>query len=205
MSELDHLVYAVPSLEEGVAWFASVTGVTPAKGGSHPGGTANYLVSFGPTSYLEIIGPDPAWEGERPRAFGLESLTSARLAAWAIHPADIDKTVRQARDAGYDPGDVEPLSRRKPDGTLLEWRLTRREDPAAIRPVPFLIDWGTTQHPADSGLPRVELVSFTATHPSPSVLLADLAAVGAALEVTEGESVSLTAVLSTPKGLVTLA
>ncbi|MEU4725511.1 VOC family protein [Nonomuraea dietziae] len=36
---LDHLVYAVPDLEEGVAAFAGRTGVLPMKGGSHPGGT----------------------------------------------------------------------------------------------------------------------------------------------------------------------
>ncbi|GAA3309005.1 VOC family protein [Nonomuraea dietziae] len=143
---LDHLVYAVPDLEEGVAAFAERTGVRPVKGGSHPGGTANYLVGLGPTAYLEIIGPDPEVEGARPRAFGLETLTEARLAAWAIRPEDLDATVERARRRGYDPGEVHPLSRRTPDGTLLEWRLTRRDDPAAIRPVPFLIDWGATAH-----------------------------------------------------------
>ncbi|WP_312882888.1 VOC family protein [Streptosporangium album] len=38
-SHLDHLVYAVPGLVAGVAEFAARTGVTPAAGGSHPGGT----------------------------------------------------------------------------------------------------------------------------------------------------------------------
>ncbi|MFE3451558.1 VOC family protein [Nonomuraea sp. NPDC059194] len=202
---LDHLVYAVPDLLKGVAEFAERTGVAPVKGGSHPGGTANYLVGLGPTSYLEIIGPDPEVEGARPRAFGLEELTEPRLAGWAIHPDDIDRTVEVARERGYDPGTVQPLSRRTPDGTVLEWRLTRWDNPEAVRPVPFLIDWGTTRHPAASGLPQVALASFTAVTPDVAGLRADLDAVGAVIEVEEGPEVGLRAVLDTPKGKVTLA
>jgi hypothetical protein len=201
--QLDHLVYAVPDLAEGVAEFAERTGIHPAPGGSHPGGTANHLVSFGPTAYLEIIGPDPE-SRTRPRAFGLESLRAPRLAAWAVHPADLDKTVQTSRERGYDPGDVHPLSRRTPTGTLLEWRLTRREDPAAVRPVPFLIDWGDTLHPAASDLPLLGLTSFAAVHPSPDTLRRDLAALGVQLEVSEGPEPALRAVLDTPLGPVTL-
>ncbi len=204
-AHLDHLVYAVPDLAAGVAAFARSTGVTPVAGGSHPGGTANYLVGFGPTAYLEIIGPDPAAEpGTRPRAFGLETLDAPRLAAWAVHPDDLDASVRKAREQGYDPGDVQPLSRRTPAGTLLEWRLTRREDPAAVRPVPFLIDWGATAHPAASELPRLTLTSFTAVHPEPEALRRDLAALGVLLDVVEGPEAELRAVLDTPRGTVTL-
>ncbi|NUP81661.1 MAG: VOC family protein [Nonomuraea sp.] len=201
---LDHLVYAVPDLLAGVAEFADRTGVRPVPGGSHPGGTANYLVRFGDTSYLEIIGPDPEAD-VRPRAFGLETLTDPRLAAWAVRPGDIDETVKLARERGYDPGDVQPLSRRTPSGELLEWRLTRREDPAAVRPVPFLIDWGGTTHPAASGLPPVGLASFAAVHPDPGALRRDLAALGVDLDVTEGPEVALRAVLDTPRGPVTLS
>ncbi|MET7329437.1 VOC family protein [Nonomuraea sp. NPDC005650] len=204
-AELDHLVYAVPDLAAGVIAFAEATGVTPVPGGSHPGGTANYLVGLGTGAYLEIIGPDPAVPGARPRAFGLETLTASRLAGWAVRPDDIDETVRRARELGVDPGEVQPLSRRTPAGTLLEWRLTRWADPAAINPVPFLIDWGRTAHPAASGLPQLRLASFTATHPDPGALRRELAAVGAELEVSKGPEAALRAVLDTPRGAVSLA
>ncbi|GAA2206724.1 VOC family protein [Nonomuraea monospora] len=200
---LDHLVYAVPDLAAGVEEFARRTGVRPVPGGSHPGGTANHLVRFGPGSYLEIIGPDPAAEA-RPRAFGLESLTAPRLAAWAVRPQDLDKAVWQAREQGYDPGDAQPLSRRTPAGELLEWRLTRRDDPAAVRPVPFLIDWGGTPHPAAADLPLVSLTSFSAVHPDPDALRRDLSALGVRLDVSRGPEAALRAVLGTPHGHVTL-
>ncbi|MEU4645531.1 VOC family protein [Micromonospora sp. NPDC023814] len=204
-ARLDHLVYAVPDLAAGVADVAARTGVTPVPGGRHPGGTANYLVGFGPTSYLEIIGPDPeADPAVRPSAFGLDALTVPRLATWAVHPDDIEKTVGLARERGYDPGEIQPLSRRRPDGVLLSWRLTRREERAAGGLVPFLIDWGGTEHPARSGLPQVRLASFTATHPDPSVVRRDLAALGVELDVTAGPATALEAVLDTPRGSVTL-
>ncbi|MER7332668.1 MULTISPECIES: VOC family protein [unclassified Micromonospora] len=202
---LDHLVYAVPDLAAGVAGFAARTGVTPVPGGRHPGGTANYLVGFGPTSYLEIIGPDPeADPAVRPRTFGLDVLTEPRLTTWAVRPDDIEKTVGLARVRGYDPGEIQPLSRRRPDGVLLSWRLTRREEPAAGGLVPFLIDWGGTEHPARSGLPQLRLTAFTVTHPDPSVVRRDLAALDVELDVTAGPRAALEAVLDTPRGSVAL-
>lgn len=203
IDELDHLVYAVPDLAEGVAEFERRTGVRPVPGGSHPGGTANHLVRFGSASYLEIIGPDPE-SSARPRAFGLGTLTEPRLTAWAVRPDDIDEAVRRARERGYDPGDVRPLSRRTPAGTLLEWRLTQREDPAEVRPVPFLIDWGGTSHPAASDLPLVSLTSFSATHPDPGALRRDLAALDLRLDISSGTETALRAVIETPLGPVTL-
>ncbi|MGP3964177.1 VOC family protein [Nonomuraea sp. 3N208] len=202
-TRLDHLVYAVPDLAAAVAQFAERTGIHPVPGGSHPGGTANYLVSFGPTAYLEIIGPDPE-ASVRPRAFGLETLTAPRLVGWAVHPDDIDRAVKQARERGYDPGDVRPLSRRTPAGVLLEWRLTRWDDPATLRPVPFLIDWGDTPHPASSGLPLVSLLSLSAVHPDPDAYRRDLAALDVRLDVSRGPETALRAVIDTPRGHVTL-
>ncbi|MEU8251341.1 VOC family protein [Nonomuraea sp. NPDC048916] len=202
---LDHLVYAVPDLLAGVEDFAARTGVTPVPGGSHPGGSANYLVGLGATAYLEIIGPDPAaGPGAPPRLFGLETLTEPRLVTWAVHPEDLDGRVRQAREHGYDPGDVRPLSRVKPDGSRLDWRLTSREEAAAVRPVPFLIDWGRTPHPAASGLPRLRLTSFAASHPEPDSVRHDLAALGVDLTVTTGPEPALHAEFETPRGTVTL-
>jgi catechol 2,3-dioxygenase-like lactoylglutathione lyase family enzyme len=188
---LDHLVYATPDLEESVRLLAKLTGVRPVEGGPHPGlGTRNHLLGLGELRYLEIIGPDLAQpEPERPRPFGIDELAEPRLAAWAVRAADIEARVARSRTLGYDPGPIEPLSRRTPEGELLRWRLTFPYEPV----VPFLIDWGRTPHPARR-LPVVPLTGLTGSHPEPALVRARLAALGVELEVHEGEP-GLTAVL----------
>jgi len=184
---LDHVVIAGPDLAALVDWFAERTGVVAAPGGAHPTGTANALVALtvdgrrGP-QYIELIGPNPDRpEPELPETFGIATL--------AVHPADIEATVATARAGGYDPGDVSDLSRRTPDGTLLEWRLTRGENRRLD--VPFLIDWATTAQPGLSDIPTIELVSLVRTEPDPAALQQILAAYGlgdGVAEVVAGEA-----------------
>jgi catechol 2,3-dioxygenase-like lactoylglutathione lyase family enzyme len=188
---LDHLVYATPDLEESVRLLAKLTGVRPVEGGRHLDlGTRNHLLGLGELRYLEIIGPDPDQpEPERPRPFGIDELTEPRLAAWAVRAADIEARVARSRTLGYDPGPIEPLSRRTPEGEVLRWRLTYPYEPV----VPFLIDWGRTPHPARR-LPVVPLTAFTGSHPRPAEARSRLAALGVDFEVREGEH-GLTAIL----------
>ncbi|MFB9834457.1 VOC family protein [Actinoallomurus acaciae] len=181
---LDHLVYATPDLEESVRQIGKLTGVRPVEGGPHPGvGTRNHLLGLGELRYLEIIGPDPEQpEPEGPRPFGIDELAEPRLAGWAVRAADIEARVARSRTLGYDPGPIEPLSRRTPNGEVLRWRLTYPYEAV----VPFLIDWGRTPHPARR-LPVVPLTAFGASHPEPVRVRERLAALGVDLDVREGE------------------
>lgn len=204
---LDHLVYAAPDLDAAVAEFAEATGVEPAEGGRHLGrGTRNYLVAFGPTSYLEIVGPDldhPADEGAS-IPFGVDTLDAPRLVTWAVQPDDIAAAAQASAAAGADLGGIWPLSRRTPAGDLLEWRLAAPD----VRPfdgiTPFLIDWGATRHPASSGLPGLRLLGLRATHPEPAGVTVVVDALGVQLAVEPGPPV-LAALLDTPRGPIVLS
>jgi catechol 2,3-dioxygenase-like lactoylglutathione lyase family enzyme len=198
---LDHLVYATPDLAESVRLLTKLTGVRPVEGGPHPGlGTRNHLLGLGELRYLEIIGPDPEQpEPERPRPFGIDDLTEPRLAAWAVRAADIEARVARSRAQGYDPGPIEPLSRRTPDGEVLRWRLTFPPDPDDAV-VPFLIDWGRTPHPAHH-LPVVPLTSLTGSHPEPETVRRRLQALGVELDVRAGRP-GLTAVIGSTTTLM---
>lgn len=194
---LDHLVLAAPDLEQAVTWFAGVTGVRPAPGGSHIGlGTANHLVALGGGGYLEIIGPDPAQpDPDQPRPFGIDALSTPRLVTWAVGTGDLDLTVQQARAAGYDPGDPQAMSRRTPAGAWLNWRLTPARLELADGLVPFLIGWGTTPHPTTRDLPLTPLLELSARHPDPAPAADALAALGVELSLTAGEPAALIAVV----------
>jgi hypothetical protein len=203
-ARLDHLVLATPELAATVAQFIERTGIAPVEGGAHVGlGTRNYLVSLGGSRYLEIIGPDPEQPAPPgPRPFGIEGLAAARTVTWALSPPDLDAAVAAARARGYDPGPVRAMSRRRPDGTLLEWRLTDGDTAHPSGLVPFLIDWSSSPHPTVSGLPVAPLLELTATAPVPDEIRPLLSAVGAELPLAEGP-VGLSFTVNTPRGAVT--
>jgi hypothetical protein len=200
----DHLVHAAPDLDALVAEFTERTGVAPVPGGRHVGrGTRNHLVGLGGSAYLELIGPDDPAARPLPDVFGIDRLTAPRLAAWVVRPDDLDATVARARERGYDPGDIAPLSRRTPDGHLLEWRLTPNRGDRFGGLAPALIDWQDARHPTAGGLPQLTLVSLAGHHPDPPAVRRALAALDVELEVTAGPP-GLQAVLDTPRGRITL-
>jgi hypothetical protein len=203
-ARLDHLVLATPDLAATVEDFVRRTGVRPAPGGAHVGlGTRNFLVALGSSSYLEIIGPDPEQsEPDGPRPFSVDELASARTVTWAISPPDLDAAVEAARGRGYDPGSIRPMSRRRPDGTLLEWRLTDGDTQHPSGLVPFLIDWGASVHPTASGLPVTPLLELSASAPDPDQIRPLLSAVDVELALAQGP-LSLTFTVDTPRGPVT--
>lgn len=201
--DLDHLVYATPDLDATVAELERSLGVRAAVGGRHPGfGTRNQLLGLGGKSYLEIVGPDPEQgRPEQPRPFGIDTLTEPVLVTWAVAVGDLDAVIARARERGYDPGDAQDMSRCTPSGELLSWRLTLPHESGIV---PFLIDWGATRHPAESGLPAVELVSLGGGHPEPESVRGDLAAIDVRLDLDKQLRPCLTAVLSGRYGPVTL-
>ena len=109
---LDHLVYAVPDLDDGARAFAAATGVTPVEGRRHLGrGTRNVLVGFGDKSYLEIVGPDPDNPADPgvTTPFGVATLKRPRLVTWAVHPADLERAASASASAGADHRETMPL------------------------------------------------------------------------------------------------
>ncbi|RIJ69764.1 VOC family protein [Nakamurella silvestris] len=204
---LDHLVYAVPDLEAGLAAFEAATGVRPTEGGRHLGkGTRNYLVGLGPTRYLEIIGPDPDHPAEPgvQVPFGLDEVTEPRLLTWSVHPAHPERVLAAAVAAGVDLGPLTAMSRLTTTGVTLSWRLATTFPLPLGGVVPFVIDWGNTPHPAASGLPQLELLSVSGVHPEPAVARDVLAGMGIELPVAAGP-VGLRALLRGPRGVVELS
>jgi len=200
MAVIDHLVYAVANLTEGIDWFEQQTGIRPAVGGAHVGlGTHNALVSFG-ECYLEILAPDPGQpDPDMPRPFGIDRLDGPGLVGFAVRPTDdetIEDLVDRCLDAGYDPGPINDLSRQTPNGDLLAWALTF---PSSTT-LPFIIDWGDTPLPSTTQPGGVKLERFAVNHPMPFEVLGPLAALGLDIDVLAAERASLTATITGPGG-----
>ncbi|HXM54087.1 MAG TPA: VOC family protein [Candidatus Dormibacteraeota bacterium] len=201
---IDHVVYGVADLDAGVEELAERLGVRPAAGGRHVGrGTHNALLGLGGAAYLEVIAVDPEQPPPAgPLPFGLDRLRLPRLVGWASRTTEIDRRRAEAVSRGHDPGEVRTMSRRRPDGSLLEWRLTRDAPDPSRLVVPFLIDWGASPHPSESAPAGARLVELRAEHPDPGAVQAELAALGVTLPVDEGPEPALVATLETPRGRV---
>ncbi|TNC19847.1 VOC family protein [Amycolatopsis alkalitolerans] len=192
---IDHLVYATPDLERTVAALRA-RGLALTPGGPHAGrGTRNFLTGLGGATYLEVIGPDPEQpQPEEPRPFGVDALTAPRLVAWAARVPSLPGALEAAGRAGYEFSGPVPMSRRRPDGVILDWELAFPPDGDGL--VPFLIDWHDSPHPAGSLDHGVRLEALRAVHPEPDVIAAHLTALGQTLEVSRGEQPGLEAVLA---------
>lgn len=164
---VDHLVYATPDLDRGVREIEDLLGIRATAGGRHPGrGTRNALLALGDGDYLEIIGPDPDQPPPPPaRWFGIDTLSSSRLVAWAAKSSDVDGLRDQALRQGIALGSVQAGRRRQPDGVELSWRFTDPGHVVADGVVPFFIDWGQSPHPSRSAARGATLVELRAEHP----------------------------------------
>ncbi|GAA1870525.1 VOC family protein [Brevibacterium marinum] len=212
-ANLDHLIITVPELEAGVAEFERLTGVRAVAGGRHPGrGTANCLVGLAPAgwpagahTYLEILGPDPQQEAPADGTLPLDAhlAEGLTLQTWAIHPHAFLAKVAGANTEGVDFGEVRDMSRETADGTLLEWRLTSRSPLPDKGTQPFLIDWGESSHPAEAGLPSVELEEFSIESPDAAATRRVLAVLGAEdAQAVDGTDHRLHARLRGPGGVL---
>jgi hypothetical protein len=203
----DHLVYVTSDVDRTTEQLADRLGVRPSGGGSHVGrGTRNTLLSLGDDVYLEVLGPDPEQDIQQP---GSRFPITPLLRTWAVKAPEIDATVVTARKLGVDPGPVQSMSRARPDGHLLEWRLTAGGGgglgtDGSVALLPFLIDWGQSQHPALSAPAGCTLATLRAEHPDPGAARAQLEALGVDLEVALGLHPALVATIDTPNGQIEL-
>jgi hypothetical protein len=228
-SQIDHLVLAAHTLQQGVEWCEATLGITPAAGGEHEKyGTHNRLFKIAtpgfPVAYLEIIAinPDAVIDKKPPptRWFDLDNqqlqtelATSPRLIHFVVNTSNIQDARHAWKAQGIDRGPIIHASRKTPKG-LLQWQITVRLDGDRLfnGTLPTLIQWGKPEaaepmqlHPRNH-LPRsgVSLKSLAVSHPSASKIKSAYDAISLGqIEISEGPA-NIVATLQTPKGLVIL-
>ena len=230
--QIDHLVVAATSLEQGVQWCEALFGITPALGGEHGlFGTHNRLFKIATPkfsmAYFEIIAINP--EAIRPkkttslhphRWFDLDNpelqksiSKEPRLIHFVASTPDIKAARMALRMEGIDRGPAIHAERQTSKG-LLHWQISVRADGQRLfdGALPTLIQWGKPDateplrlHPRNT-LPRsgVTLQSIDITHPSAEKLQTAYASIGLnGISISEGPA-NIKATLKTPKGIVVL-
>ena len=221
-AQIDHLVIAANTLEEGVAWCKRTLGITPGPGGEHPlMGTHNRLFSIAtaqyPTTYFEIIAinkeADCARKPGDKRWFDLDNETlqsslkqnGPQLIHFVASTPRALPAIEALASLGMDRGELLVASRMTTHG-LLSWKMTVRSDGQRLMhgTLPTLIEWGNvhpTHHMAASG---VTLQSLTASLPDADGLRAAYTAINLQIVAVKKDQPNLIATLHTPRGLVTL-
>ena len=146
ITRFDHLVIAVSDLDRAVDSYRSLGfGVSP--GGRHERhGTHNALIRFGGPDYVELLGVYDAGQA-RESAFSGRSLAAyvadrdGGLAGHCYATDDIERVVARAGEAGIEMVGPFEMSRARPDGITLTWRLAVPGDVPWRRPWPFVIEW----------------------------------------------------------------
>jgi Glyoxalase-like domain len=177
--ELDHLVVAAGSLEEGSAFVRDSLGLEMQAGGRHERmGTHNRLLRLGADSYLEVIALDPLGiKPDVPRWFGLDSfLGPPRLVHWVV---------RVVRAAGVDLESVS-LPEHGPVQTMtrgaLSWRISipANGELPGDGLIPTLIAWDSgSVHPSQGLEDRgCELFGLEGWHHEANLIASRLKALG---------------------------
>jgi Glyoxalase-like domain len=150
---IDHLVIAVPDLDAAAHELEQRVGLTVTGGGRHEGaGTANRIAFLADGAYLELIAVEDREAALRtPVGAAAVSQLDARgpgLATFALLDDHLETTVAELQANGSSIGAVQPGSRRRPDGELVEWAIAAPESVGADG-LPFLIrhvntgaEWG---------------------------------------------------------------
>ncbi len=138
MISLDHVILAVPDLDAAALRFEEEHRLPSIPGGRHAGlGTENRIVPLG-EAYIELLGVvDPAQARGNP--FGtwlLERVADGEAwVGWAVRTDDLDAVCDRL---GLEPGS---MSRSRPDGYDLRWRVAGLEEARADPSRPFFISW----------------------------------------------------------------
>jgi Glyoxalase-like domain len=202
--ELDHLVVAVRTLEQGVLWLETKLGVKMQVGGKHPlFGTHNALLKLGESTYLEVISVDPdAPTPTRARWFELDNvhlLEQPKLIHWVARSENLEARVLEFPDLGR----VHEASRGD-----LRWQITVPDDGhlnfAGL--IPTLISWNGIHPTMQLESKGCEILQLQGCHPEPKLVNDTLEKLEAKslLEVFYAPISKLKAVIQTPNGRVEL-
>lgn len=214
MTNIDHIVIAAKTLEEGVAYIQDKLGVDIPKGGQHPAmATHNHLMQLGNDTFLEVMAINTEMETpDRPRWFGLDDPyirlaleNGPRLHTWVANTVDMAAIQSQSKIAL---GEVIPLSRGD-----LRWQFSIPDDGRVLAGglAPYMMQWegqgeASFKHPSQ-GMTDLgcKLVGLELHHPRVEWLTTILASINATDLVTVHQLDSnaipfMQAIIQTPTG-----
>jgi hypothetical protein len=167
MLAFDHLVLYYNSIEKAQQQTSDTYHITTVKGGHHGNwGTYNYLAFMNNNSYIEWLGIedlDKANQSDNPL---IQHTAWAKRKAkegpiqFALRTNKMDDLIEHFKNHHIPFSGPYPGSRKKPDGTVLKWRMLFPKCEVRSVLLPFLIEWeGEGNRPSDQN--HVNSASFS--------------------------------------------
>lgn len=151
MLALDHIVIAGRNAEEDSITYNKQMAIKAIKGGEHENwGTYNYLAHFSNESYIEWLGirdDEAAKSSDNPLIQHLVYVLDQKTPGpfqFALRTNRMDDYVQHFKDNNIPFKGPFPGQRKRPDGTLLTWRMLFPMYDYKREMLPFLIEWGDT-------------------------------------------------------------
>lgn len=203
LEQIDHIVWAVPDLEEGMTTLVMLLGCAPTLGGVHPGrGTRNALLKIGPKQYLEILAPDPAQQVDQ-RWMGLDAITRPCITRWCMHSSDWAADVAALSTVNSALGATGSGQRERPDGSQLNWQMSYPLAQPSVELAPFLIQWGA-EHPCDALDLECQLIGVEFFSPNAEKYKALFATLNLPYAVSHSSEDAIGISLDSPNGKIQL-
>ncbi|HEU5438807.1 MAG TPA: VOC family protein [Ktedonobacterales bacterium] len=134
---VDHVTVAGEALDRLERAFAEI-GLAPVYGGAHStGGTQMALVGFDDGSYIELIAAQTP--GSASGKWAAQIAGNGGPCAWCARTSDIAAEAARVAALGVPVRGPVAMSRRRPDGTQVEWELLYPGDQEPGATLPFVI------------------------------------------------------------------
>jgi len=148
---IDHIVWLISDLDEGMTLFKEKTGVEPTFGGYHTAhGTKNAIVKIGSKSYFEILAPDPASHINAKRWMGIDLIKDPLITRWAFGTDRIEHHAGILKRYNKTLGQIKTGQRKTSGDEIIKWKMSLPHHSPLIDLAPFFIDWSESPiHPTD--------------------------------------------------------
>ena len=204
---IDHIVYAVPDLDQAILDFEAKTGVRPTFGGYHQHkGTKNALVNIGNGTYLELITVDHENKTiAAPRWMGVDLITEAQVTRWSLKSDQLERDSQALSNFNLKMGQIEGGQRNTATGDLLSWMMILPLAEPAVEIAPFVTSWGADSiHPTQNLSPICPLLQIKFVHPQPDALADLWRKLELSYPIIPGANPQIKVVLDCPKGEIEL-
>ncbi len=197
--QVDHVGLGVPDTPRGVEWLRNETGGNVTLKDPEPDQWYwSGSLDIGDDSFLEVIGPNPAWSKFQPFGALLKTLSEPTLLFWYIAVSDFSAFVELSRSKK---AKLERIEEVNLNSSSPEHSSYKRAyiGPGFMSERPNVIEWVRKADPLSDQAPSCTLTDFRLANPKARKINSVFQSLGINVNVKRGPS-SIGLTLDTPKG-----